>query len=178
LTRAVTAHLLIQELLLRRHLLELLRGDLLTQCRRLCRLLLLLLLLLHSQSAHKRGTGGRRRGNGGKRGCLLLLLELLLMLQVRLDTPTSERYGKRGSKQCEQNSASDWSCLLLLIQELLLRRHLLELLRGDLWHLLRRLCRLLLLLLLLRLHSQGSSCMLGLKRLQESTHRKVEDSGV
>jgi hypothetical protein len=65
-----------------------------------------------------------------------LLLELLLMLQVRLDTPTSERYGKPGSKQCAQNSASDWSCLLLLIQELLLRRHLLELLRGDLWHLL------------------------------------------
>ena len=65
-----------------------------------------------------------------------MLLELLLMLQVRLDTPTSERYGKPGSKQCAQNSASDWSCLLLLIQELLLRRHLLELLRGDLWHLL------------------------------------------
>ena len=66
-----------------------------------------------------------------------------------------------GSPQCAQNSASDWSCLLLLIQELLLRRHLLELLRGDLRHLLRRLCRLL--LLLLRLHSQSSYCMLGLK---------------
>ncbi len=109
-----------------------------------------------------------------------MLLELLLMLQVRLDTPTSERYGKPGSKQCAQTSASDWSCLLLLIQELLLRRHLLELLRGDLRHLLRRLCRLLLLLLLLllRLHSQSSSCMLGLKRLHESTYRKEEDSGV
>ncbi len=106
-----------------------------------------------------------------------MLLELLLMLQVRLDTPTSERYGNPGSKQCAQNSASDWSCLLLLIQELLLRRHLLELLRGDLRHLLRRLCRLLL-LLLLRLHSQSSSCMLGLKRLQERPHTKEEDSGV
>ena len=85
-----------------------------------------------------------------------MLLELLLMLQVRLDTPTSERYGKPGSKQCAQNSASDCSCLLLLIQELLLRRHLLELLRGDLLTQCRRLCRLLLLLLLLLLHSQSS----------------------